>query len=65
MARAYRELEVLGLLDAQGRRGTFVAEQAPATGEARDAAAEFAQQVRGLGLRPEAALRLARTALGL
>ena len=65
VARAYRELEALGLLDGQGRRGTFVADQAPATGAARDAAEAFAERVRSLGLRPEAALRLARAALGL
>ena len=65
VARAYRELEAAGLLDGQGRRGTFVAEQAPTTGPAREAAEAFAERVRGLGLQPEAALRLARTALGL
>ena len=66
VARAYRELEVLGLLGSQGRRGTFVADQAPAAaGAARDAADAYAERVRDLGLRPEAALRLARVALGL
>ncbi|MDD9370322.1 MAG: GntR family transcriptional regulator [Acidimicrobiales bacterium] len=65
VARAYRELEALGLLVAQGRRGTFVADHAPATGAARDAADAFAARVRALGLQPDVALRLARTALGL
>lgn len=65
VARAYRELEALGLLEAQGRRGTFVADQAPATDAARHAAEAFAERVESLGLRPDVALRLARTALGL
>lgn len=66
VARAYRELEALGVLHGQGRRGTFVADPTPAaTGAARDAADAFAARVRTLGLSPEAALRLARTALGL
>jgi DNA-binding transcriptional regulator YhcF (GntR family) len=66
VARAYRELETLGVLQGRGRRGTFVADPAPAaTGAARDAAEDFASRVRKLGLPPETALRLARTALGL
>lgn len=66
VARAYRELEALGLLVGQGRRGTFVADRAPAAaGAARDAADAYAERVRDLGLHPEAALRLARVALGL
>ncbi len=65
VARAYRELEALGLIAGQGRRGTFVAEQAPVTSAAREAAEAFAARVRGLGVPPENALRLARAALGL
>ena len=66
IARAYRELEALGVLQGQGRRGTFVADPAPdATGAAREAAEAFAARVRSLDLPPEAALGLARTALGL
>jgi DNA-binding transcriptional regulator YhcF (GntR family) len=66
VARAYRELEAVGVLDGRGRRGTFVADRAPAAAsEARAAADAYAASVRALGLRPEAALRLARTALGM
>jgi DNA-binding transcriptional regulator YhcF (GntR family) len=66
VARAYRELEAVGVLDGRGRRGTFVAERARTTaGDARAAAEAYAATVRSLGLRPETALRLARTALGM
>jgi DNA-binding transcriptional regulator YhcF (GntR family) len=66
VARAYRELEALGLLDGRGRRGTFVADEASeSAGAARAAAEAYAERVRTLGLRPEAALRFARAALGL
>lgn len=65
VARAYRELEVMGLLRAEGRRGTFVAERAPvAVRAARDAAESFAEHVHRLGVSPEMALSLARDALG-
>jgi DNA-binding transcriptional regulator YhcF (GntR family) len=66
VARAYRELESVGVLDGRGRRGTFVADRARTTaGDARAAAEAYAATARSLGLGPEAALRLARTALGL
>ncbi|HEX6236554.1 MAG TPA: GntR family transcriptional regulator [Acidimicrobiales bacterium] len=66
VARAYRELEALGVVHSQGRRGTFVADPAPASaGAARAAADAYAARARDLGLTPEAALRLVRAALEL
>jgi DNA-binding transcriptional regulator YhcF (GntR family) len=69
VARAYRELEALGLVVGRGRRGTFVVDQEattdPAAGEAQAAADEYAQRVRDLGIGPEVALRIVRGALGL
>lgn len=77
IARAYRELEALGLVTGQGRRGTFVVDRAAATssgaeagaatdaGAARAAAESYARQTQALGIGPEVALRLVRTALGL
>jgi len=57
VARAYRELEAAGVLDTRGRAGTFV------TGDersraARQAAVEYAQRARELGLSPQEALGL-------
>jgi len=62
VARAYRELEAAGVLDTRGRAGTFV------TGDersraARQAAADYAQRVRDLGLTPQEALTLVERAL--
>lgn len=66
VARAYRELEAEGLLASHGRRGTFVAEQAPASAAAaaRAAADDYVRRARDLGLQPGAALRLVRVAWG-
>lgn len=62
VARAYRELEAAGVLDTRGRAGTFV------TGDersraARQAAAEYAQRARELGLSPQEALGLVERSL--
>jgi DNA-binding transcriptional regulator YhcF (GntR family) len=62
VARAYRELEAAGVLDTRGRAGTFV------TGDersraARQAAAEYTQRVRELGLSPDEALTLVERSL--
>jgi DNA-binding transcriptional regulator YhcF (GntR family) len=66
VARAYRELEAGGIVESHGRRGTFVAPQLPDTTSSAQAAAQaYADQARALGLQPQAALRLVRTALGL
>jgi DNA-binding transcriptional regulator YhcF (GntR family) len=66
VARAYRELEAVGVLEGRGRRGTFVAHQTPSrTASARDAAQAYADRTRALGLDPLAALRLVQETLGL
>lgn len=65
VARAYRELEALGLVVGQGRRGTFVVDQAAEPSPASAAAEAYAREMRDLGVGPEAALRLVRGALGL
>jgi len=62
VARAYRELEAAGVLDTRGRAGTFV------TGDersraARQAAVEYAQRARELGLSPHEALGLVERSL--
>jgi len=62
VARAYRELEAAGVLDTRGRAGTFV------TGDersraARQAAVEYAQRVRNLGLSADEALALVERSL--
>ncbi|MEA4944178.1 MAG: GntR family transcriptional regulator [Propionicimonas sp.] len=63
VARAYRELEATGVLDTRGRAGTFVTgdEQSRA---ARQAAAEYAQRARDLGLSSAEALALVERSLG-
>ena len=63
VARAYRDLESLGLIETRGRAGSVVAgdgvEQA-----ARRAAHEYAETIRALGLDPAEGLDLARRAFG-
>jgi DNA-binding transcriptional regulator YhcF (GntR family) len=61
VARAYRELEGLGLIETRGRAGSVV------TGDgvdraAREAAHEFVERLRSLGVGPELATELVRTA---
>jgi DNA-binding transcriptional regulator YhcF (GntR family) len=63
VARAYRELEASGVIETRGRAGSFV------TGDdvqrrAKQAATEYADTVRALGLSPEDALALVARALG-
>ena len=57
VARAYRELEVLGLIETRGRAGSVVSghgvEQA-----ARQAAHEYAEKVRALGIGRDEAVTL-------
>jgi DNA-binding transcriptional regulator YhcF (GntR family) len=66
VARAYRELEQAGLVETRGRAGTVVTARAGRTPvEAQRAAQRFAEVTRGLGVPAEAALELARAALGL
>lgn len=63
IARAYRELEHVGVLETRGRAGTFVAATDAAQREAATAAAVFADRAADLGLTVDAALALARAAL--
>lgn len=68
VARAYRELEIAGLLVGRGRHGTFVAERLPegTTGTAADlerAAGTYARRARQLGVSPPEALSAVRRAL--
>ena len=66
VARAYRELEQAGLVETKGRHGTVVTPKAARVpAEAQALAQHFADRSRQLGLSPEAALALARAALGL
>ena len=62
VARAYRELEALGVIETRGRAGSVVSgdgvEQA-----ARRAAHEYAERIRALGIGPDEAVELARRAL--
>ncbi|SIO06237.1 GntR family transcriptional regulator [Agromyces cerinus] len=64
VARAYRELERDAVIETRGRNGSFVS----ATGDAPEqqaqlAASAYADRVAQLGLDPEQALRIVRTAL--
>jgi DNA-binding transcriptional regulator YhcF (GntR family) len=68
VAKAYRELEGLGYLDARGRTGTFVATSPPRpedeAGSALIVAAErFAMQARRLGASSGAATDAVRSAM--
>ncbi len=64
VARAYRELEADGVINTQGRRGTFVASTAldnpdgTAIGTARTAAVSFTEAARRSGLSLPEATRL-------
>ena len=63
VARAYKELEALGVVETRGRAGTFVA----GTGvgrSLREAASAYATTVRSLGLTDDEALDAVRRALG-
>ena len=64
-ARAYRELESDGVIATHGRRGTFVRSEITEVGSrsqvaagAREAAAEFTQRSRRLGLSRSEAIEL-------
>lgn len=65
VARAYKELEAAGVVETRGRSGTVVARGAEGVGhEAQLAAVAFAERMRALGVAPDEALRMVRTALG-
>jgi DNA-binding transcriptional regulator YhcF (GntR family) len=61
VARAYRELELAGLVETRGRHGTFVAGPASGTRElAVQAARTFLQRMQELGIGPAETLALLR-----
>lgn len=62
VARAYRELEVEGVLSGRGRAGTFVADDNE-NQAAKAAARAYADTVRSLGIDPTEALTLVQRAL--
>lgn len=68
VARAYRELESAGVVETQGRRGTFVASQALGTADVRadaeQAATTFVDAARRLGLSREESVRLVQERWG-
>jgi GntR family transcriptional regulator len=72
VARAYRELEVTGIISARGRHGSFIAtgaRSAPAAereraSELRAAAAEYARRAGQLGAEPGEAVLVLRQLLG-
>jgi DNA-binding transcriptional regulator YhcF (GntR family) len=66
VARAYRELEIAGLVETRGRLGTVITSRAAGTSAlAATAASAYAERTRALGVSPETALALVRAALGL
>ena len=66
VARAYRELELAGLVETRGRHGTVITSRAAGTSQqAQEAATAYAEKTRSLGVPPETALALVKAALGL
>ena len=63
VARAYKELEALGVVETRGRAGTFVAGQGVAS-SVRAAASTYVEAVRDLGLSDDEAVEAVRRALG-
>lgn len=61
VARAYRELELGGLVQGRGRAGTFVHTANAAKAQAEVAARTYAQVARSTGLTIEEAIQLLRT----
>ena len=64
IAKAYGELEIRGILTTQVGNGTYISDRKPENEEAalngkiREALARFLQEMRGLGIGREEALRL-------
>lgn len=64
VARAYRELEEVGIIETRGRNGSFVAWSSDgAQRQAEEAARSFAERILALGVDGERALELVRRAL--
>jgi DNA-binding transcriptional regulator YhcF (GntR family) len=63
VARAYKELEALGVVETRGRAGTFVTGSGVES-SVRAAASSYAATVRKLGLSHDEALAAVRRALG-
>ena len=63
IARAYRELEGLGVIETRGRAGSVVT-GAGTDRAAREAAHEYAEKVKALGVDQTEALALVRRAFG-
>jgi DNA-binding transcriptional regulator YhcF (GntR family) len=63
VARAYKELEALGIVETRGRAGTFVAGRGLER-SVRAAASSYVASVRALGLADDEALDAVRRALG-
>ena len=64
VARAYRQLEDLGVVETHGRNGTIVSTFGDTTQQqAQLAARDFAERIRGLKVDPAEALALAKAAL--
>ena len=62
VAKAYRELEHLGVIETRGRAGSFVSGDGVGRA-AREAAREYADRVTSLGVDPGEAVDLVRRAL--
>ena len=62
VAKAYRELEHLGVIETRGRAGSFVSGDRVGRA-AREAAQEYADRVTALGVAPAEAVNLVRRAL--
>jgi DNA-binding transcriptional regulator YhcF (GntR family) len=63
VARAYKELEALGIVETRGRAGTFVAGRG-VSASVRAAASTYVSTARSLGLTDDEALEGVRRALG-
>lgn len=63
VARAYKELEALGVVETRGRAGTFVAGRGVSSA-VRSAASSYVASVRTLGLSDDEALEAVRRAWG-
>ncbi|MGL5823984.1 MAG: GntR family transcriptional regulator [Nocardioides sp.] len=64
VARAYRELEASGVVSTRGRGGTFVSGN-EVDRAARRAAAEYADQMRSLGIAADQAIALVKRSLAI